>query len=76
VVQVIETHMYKTEMKSSIRVLSELDWAKTMIAKHHDAIRQAQQGLQTLEEASAASEDHMAKINWTLNQRLAQIAQQ
>jgi len=76
VVQVIETHTYKTELSSSMRVVSEIEWIKSMIQQHHDAIRQVQQSIRGQQDNFDTITENVMRINTTHNQRIAQLAQQ
>lgn len=76
VVQVIETHTYKTELNSSVRVVSELEWAKNLIQQHHEAIRQLQQGLRTQQDNFDTITENLMRVNTTHNSRISQLAQQ
>jgi hypothetical protein len=76
VIQVHETRTFRTEMSTSLRVVSELEWAKDMIQKHHEAIRQLQQNMRTQEESLSSITENMMRVNSTNNQRIAQVAQQ
>ena len=76
IVQVIETHTYKTELSSSMRVVSEIEWVKQMIQQHHDAIRQLQQGIRGQQDNFDTITENILKVNTTTNQKIAQLAQQ
>ncbi|OHT09477.1 hypothetical protein TRFO_04560 [Tritrichomonas foetus] len=76
VIKVFENRTYKTEMNSSVRVVSELEWAKNLIQQHHDAIRQLQQNLRTQQENFDTVTEALQRVNATHNSRIAQIAQQ
>lgn len=76
IVEVHETKTYKTELAPSLRVVSELDWARKVIQQHHDAIRQLQQGLKTQQENFDAMTENIMRANATNNSRISQIAQQ
>lgn len=76
VIKVIENKTYKTEMNSSVRVVSELEWLNGLIQKHHDAIRALQQNVRTQQENFDTIVENLTKVNSTNNSRISQIAQQ
>ena len=76
VIKVVENKTYKTEMNSSVRVVSELEWAKGLIQQHHEAIRQLQQNLRAQQESFETVTEGLQRVNATHNSRIAQIAQQ
>ncbi|OHT12237.1 hypothetical protein TRFO_18043 [Tritrichomonas foetus] len=76
VIRVIENKTYKTEMNSSVRVVTELEWARNLIQQHHEAIRQLQQNVKTQQENFDTVIESLTKVNATNNSRIAQLAQQ
>ena len=76
VIKVIENKTYKTEMNSSLRVVSELEWLNNLIQQHHEAIRSLQQKTRTQQENFDAVVESLTRVNSTNNTRISQIAQQ
>ena len=76
VVQIIENRTYTTEMQSSMRVVTELQWTKQMIAQHHDAIKQLQASLRTQHSNYETMNENIIRVNTTINNRISQLAQQ
>ena len=76
IVKVYETHTHVSELNSSVRVVSELEWCTKAINQHHEAIRQLQQGLRTQQENFDTITENLMKVNTTHNTRISQLAQQ
>lgn len=76
VIKVIENKTYKTEMNSSLRVVSELEWLNNLIQQHHEAIRSLQQKTRTQQENFDAVVESLTRVNSTNNTRISQISQQ
>jgi len=76
IVQVFENRTYTTELQSSMRVVSELEWIKQMLSQHHDVIRQMQQNIRTQQENSETLTENIFRVNNSNNARIAQLAQQ
>ncbi|KAK8852390.1 hypothetical protein M9Y10_017364 [Tritrichomonas musculus] len=76
IVKVYETHTHVSELNSSVRVVSELEWCTKAINQHHDAIRQLQQGLKTQQENFDTITENLMRVNSTNNTRISQLAQQ
>ena len=76
VVQIIENRTYTTEMQSSMRIVTELQWTKQMISQHHEAIKQLQHNFKTQHENYDTMNENIIRINTTTGNRISQLAQQ
>lgn len=76
VVQIIENRTYTTELTSSMRVVTEIEWAKQMIATHHEAIKQIQASARTQHDNLETMNENVIRVNNTINSRISQLAQQ
>lgn len=76
VVKIYETHTHVSELQSSVRVVSELEWCTQAINQHHDAIRQIQQSLRTQQDNFDTITENLMRVNSTNNTRISQLAQQ
>lgn len=76
VVQIIEHRTYTTELTSSMRVVTEIEWLKQMIGTHHEAIKTMQTSLRTQHENLETMNENVVRVNTTINSRISQLAQQ
>ena len=75
-VEIHETHTYKTEMQSSMRIVSDIEWLKAAIQQHHEAIRQVQQNMRTQSDNFDTLNENLIKANQSQNSKIAHMAQQ
>ena len=75
-VEIHETHTYKTEMQSSMRIVSDIEWLKAAIQQHHEAIRQVQQNMRTQADNFDALNENLIKANQAQNSKIVRMAQQ
>ena len=76
IVHVVENHTYKTEIKSSERIVSEIEWLKNMITTHHEAIRKAQQNIRAQQDNIDSVVDSVNKTNMNINTKINHAGQQ
>lgn len=76
VVRVYETHTHVSELNSSVRVVSELEWCTKAINQHHETLRQVQQNLRTQQDNFDTITENLMRVNTKHNSRLSQLAQQ
>ena len=76
VVHVVETHTYKTELSSSVRVVSEIEWVKQMITQHHEALRKLQIGVRGQQDSFDQVADSFNRMNIANNAKFTQVSQQ
>lgn len=75
-VEIFETHTYKTEMKSSQRVVSDIEWLKTAVEQHHTAIRQLQTSIRVQQDNADNITNNLMRINAAHNAKETQLVAQ
>ena len=75
-VEIHETHTYQTQMQSSMRIVSDIEWLKAAINQHHEAIRQVQQAARVAQDNIETMNDNIVRSLTSQNAKISQIAQQ
>lgn len=75
-VEIIETHTYKTELKSSQRVVSDIEWLRSAVENHHAAIRQLQTSIRVNQDNQDNLSNNLMRINAAHNSKETQLVAQ